>query len=474
MAKKNMLKPAKLTAEQSANFSSAKKITQQDKSVKLDENEAKIVEQIDIQDQKITSNDNTDNKKDIVEGQGAVTEKIEKEENEGLGLSKDIVDEKIKEALETQNPKKRRRSQIINICLLIFNLIFMVIIIRNLINSVGEDGASLSSVIETQGNKLWWLVGGVLVYCIYVFVQVLMYKVLIRDFTGKNRWWLSYDVAVIGKYYEEATPFGVGGQPMQIVKLAQSDISPGVSTSIPIIKLIMNTAVNALLALIFFIFFLPRIPLTTPFNDILLIIFEILGVIGLIITVIITLFMFIISSGTLFTRSFISGILRIGYKLKIVKNYRKTYKKLLNQVAEYKLSMSYLWKHKALLVKMLILCLLECLTYGSFAYFVVMAFLGPSGADMSPVLFLVVCITKYYICSMASSFIPLPGGTGLVEIAFIFLFGMNVGNNIVWALLAWRFLSYYLILIHGFTHEIGQIIYKFAKNNKKLKKKKVE
>lgn len=466
MLEKKKFKSAKTDVKNSPIFSPAKEFSKKKKNIEKKSNESSNLNN----ELNLIENDseiNIDEKSALNKNQTEVN-KIEC----GLGLSQEIVDEKMKEALETQSPKKRKKSTIINACLLIFNLIFMFFIVKNLISSVGEDGSSLSSVIKMQGDRLWWLAGGVLAYIFYMFIQTIMYKVIIRDFTGRNRWWLSYDVAITGKYYDNVTPFAVGGQPMQIVKLAQNDISAGVSTSIPIIKMIMNTAVNAFVALIFFIFFLPKIPLTTPFNDILLLIFEILGVIGLVITVLLVVFMFFISSGTLFTRSFISGLLRIGYKLKIIKNYRKTYKKVLNQVAEYKLSMSYLWKHKALLFKMIFLCLLECLSYASLSYFVIMAFLGPDGAGMSPILFLIICITKYYICSMASSFLPLPGGTGLIEIAFIFLFGMSVGNNIVWALLSWRFLSYYLILIHGFIHEVGQIAYNISKNNK-LKKKKV-
>jgi hypothetical protein len=394
-----------------------------------------------------------------------VSQNLDNASVDGLGLSQEIVEEKMKQALETQTPKKRKKSLIVNLCLLLVNLVFMFFIVKNLISDVGDSNFGL--IIKTQGSKLWWLVGGVLIYCVYIFAQTTMYHVLIKDFTGKSRWWLSYDVAIVGKYYDDITPFAVGGQAFQIVRLTKNGVSAGVATSIPIIKMIINTAINAFVAVLFFVFGMPLIPSSSTLNSLLLLIFEILGVIGLIITVLVVLFMFLVSSGSLFTRSFISGLLRAGYKLKIVKNYRKTFKKVLNQVSEYKLSMSYLWKHKKLLFKMILLCLVECLSYAVIPYFVVMAF--AQNIELSPILFLVVCIAKYYISSMASSFIPLPGGTGLIEIAFIFLYSTTVGDNIVWALLVWRLLSYYLIIIHGFVHELGKIGYNFVKNSKRRK-----
>ncbi len=391
-----------------------------------------------------------------------IGELTEAEKDLDMGLSEEHVQEKLKEVMDSQTPKKRRKNTIISLCLLAVNIVFMVFIIRTLISNIGD--ISITDMINSQGKKLWWLVGGIFVYLLYMLAQTLMYLVLIKDITGKRRIGLAYDVAVVGKYYDNITPFAVGGQPMQIVRLSTNGISPGVSTSIPIIKLMINSAVNMVVALLFFIFGLPRIPLTTPFNDLLLIILEILGVIGLIITVFVVLFMFLMSTGNFVTRSLVSGFIRIGYKLKIVKNYRLTLKKVMGQVAEYKSSMHYLRKRKIVLLKMILLSLMECLTYAIMPYFVVMAFMGP--LNMSPILFLVICITKYYICSMASSFIPLPGGTGLMEISFIFLFGIVVNENIVWALLLYRFVSYYFIIIHGFAHELIKIFKGIYKNRK--------
>lgn len=387
------------------------------------------------------------------------------DKNSEIGISQEYAEEKIKQAMESQSPKKKRKSTIINLCLLLVNIVFMVYIIKGLISNVGDS--NFLSVAKTQGSKMWWLAGGAGIYILYMLAQVLMYHVLIKDITGKKRFGLAYDVAVVGKYYDNLTPFAVGGQPMQIIRLAKSGISAGVSTSIPIIKMMLNSSMNMILAVLFFVFGIPQIPNTTPLNDMLLILLVILGVIGLIITVIVVVFMFLIASGNLITRSFISGVLRIGYKLKIVKNYRESFKKFLNQVAEYKASYNFMIKNKKTLFKMLGLCLMECLTYAVMPYFVVQAF--AVNVDMNAALFFLVCLSEYYICTMASSFIPLPGGTGLMEISFIFLFGIVVGDNIVWALLAWRILSYYMILAHGFIHELIHIGKNFVKNKRELK-----
>ena len=114
--------------------------------------------------------------------------------------------------------------------------------------------------------------------------------------------------------------------------------------------------------------------------------------------------------------------------------------------------------------------LIEILALASIPFFVTLALTDITFvSNYAMISFWAECLVKYYICYFASAYIPLPGGTGLMEIAFIFLFGVTVSENIVWALLAWRFLSYYLIILHGFIHELRHIIVNLIKNRKKRK-----
>ena len=369
--------------------------------------------------------------------------------------------EKLKNAMEAQNPKKKKKSMILNLCLLAVNIVFMVFIVKNMLTSL--DG-NILDVFKMQGSKLWWLVGDIIAYLVFIFVQVLSYKILINSLAKNNSTALAYDTAIVGRYYDNVTPMAVGGQPMQIVVLANHNVNATVATGLPLIKLMINTAISSILSLVFFIFGFPMFQTSTPLNGILVLLLEIFGIIGLIISLIIAVLIFLVSSGKLITKSFVSFVLRLGYKMKFVKNYRKSYRKLMSQVEEYKFSMQYLLSNKKILFKLLTLNLIENLVYALMPYFVVMAFI--SEMSVSPLSLLFLCVAKYYLCTMASSFIPLPGGTGMMEISFIVLFGMTVGNNVVWALLGWRFFSYYLILIHGFIHELIKIFKNISKNKK--------
>lgn len=421
--------------------------------------------QINLETEEINFSDD----KNIDSGEMEIKKDSEDSSEQKLEISDDFAEEKLSEVMSSQKPKNKKKSTIVTIILLLINIGFMIFIVSGLVNKVGEQ--NFFEYIKSQGSRLWWLVGGVGCYALYMFSQTIMFHTLVKNITGKSQWKLSYNVGVTGKYYDNVTPFAIGGQPMQIVTLSKSGISPGAATSIPLIKMLINGLVSTLLALLFFIVGLSKIAPTNSFFAFLFIIFEILGVIGLVITLFGSLFMIILSTGSLFTRSLVAWIVKMGYKLKLVKNYRATLKKWLGQVNEYKASGKFLIKNKKVLLKMILYSCLESLSYAGISFFVVMAFIDPTYMlenNITIWFILLSCIVKYYICSMAGSYIPLPGATGLMEIAFIALYGEFVGDAIVWALLTWRIISYYFILVHGFINEISKI----AKNVSKSKREK--
>ena len=69
------------------------------------------------------------------------------------------------------------------------------------------------------------------------------------------------------------------------------------------------------------------------------------------------------------------------------------------------------------------------------------------------------------LIDLASSFIPLPGGTGMSEVSFTIVFGNLFPNGTAfWGLLLWRFMTYYSYLVQG----IGVTIYDYVWGDKKL------
>ena len=68
------------------------------------------------------------------------------------------------------------------------------------------------------------------------------------------------------------------------------------------------------------------------------------------------------------------------------------------------------------------------------------------------------------LIELASGFVPLPGGTGMSEVAFVLVFeNLFPTGTVFWGLLLWRFMNYYIFLIQG----LFVIIYDYVRGNKK-------
>ena len=387
-------------------------------------------------------------------------------------IDEDLAREKLSEAMESEKPKKKRKSIITNLVFLVINICVLGFIINACLKET--DGMPLSDIISAQGSRLWWLLGGLILFFIVYFADSMIFFFLVRKSTGKSRFFTCYKVSAVGKYFDSITPFSVGGQPSQIINLTRAGISPGIATSIPIIKLIIYNIVYTFVLLAFFIFGIPFLPTSSSLNELLLVLFKIVAAIGIIVTAITSIVFVLIGSGKIIGRAFVRWVVKIGYRLRIVKDYRKSYNKIMKQVLEYQTSIAYLKKHKGTLAVCIVFCLLEIFAYFSIPFTVVMAF---SSIEITSAVgfmtLLCVCITKFIICQMAAVVVPLPGGTGMMEFSFIAMFGVSslIGNSyIVWGLLAWRFFTYYFTIIQGFVISTADSIARMVKSKNLTKK----
>jgi len=417
-------------------------------------------------DQNVDQRQNSDNKIENVET-------IQNYEVSKVNYDEEVIEGRLEEAKEAETPKKKKKSRIVNTIFLIINICLMVFIVNGFLGSLG-DGADLVTVLQKQGDRLWWLAIGLVLYIVFILGETCVFSSLIKGTTGKRRPYLSYRVATIGKYYDNITPFSVGGQPFQIVTLTKDGLSAGISTSLPIIKLIVYNIVYTIVILTFFIFGIPMV--FEGFHDLgrfLMILLIAVAIIGLIITAISGFLFILIGNGKIVGRTLARWVVKVGYRLRIVKDYRKTYNKIMMQVREYQNSMDFLKRNKLVMVKCIIYTLIEIIAYFTIPVVCVLAF---SEAQELTFTFWVVCMTKIFICQMAAVILPLPGGTGMMEIGFILVFGSVdvLGNSAAWGLLAWRILTYYVLILHGFIQTIADNIVSNCKSRRLEKLSKID
>lgn len=407
-----------------------------------------------------------ENQDTVLDGQMSVFEDVS-----GAIIDESAARERLEEAIESEKPKKKKKSIITNLIFLAINLCVLGFIISACLNEAG--GVPLSKIISNQGSKLWWLVLGLGLFFIKCLADTMMFFCLIKKSTGKNRFFLSYKVSAVGKYFDAITPFSVGGQPSQILNLARAGLTPGVASSIPIIKLIIFNIVYTVLILITLVVGVPFLPVSSSLNNLLFVLFKIFAYLGLFFTALTSVLFFLIGGGKIIGRSAVRWLVRTGYKLRIVKDYRKTYNKIMGQVLEYQSSMKYLHQHKGTLAWCILFGAIDVIAHFAMPFAIVMAF-SPNNIVSATEIFTIlgISICKFVVCQMAAVVIPLPGGTGMMEFSFIALFGVSslIGStNIVWGLLAWRFLTYYFTILQGFIISTVDTIVRITRARKEMK-----
>lgn len=392
--------------------------------------------------------------------------KTKRNKKADVNLDNDIVKQKFEESVVYESKKKKRKSIFTNLILLAINIALVVFIASALVKNA-ED-ASLSALVNAQGSRLNFLWYALLFFIIYMLLDATIVSLLVKKTTGKFRPWLSFKSCANSRYYEAVTPLAVGGQPAQIVSLAKGGVSPGIATTIPLIKTTLINFVVVLIALANFVFVGPTIRFDNGFIDILCSLLKILAYIGIIINILYLTFMIIVANSKVIGRSLARGVIKVGYKLKIVKNYRESYNKIMRQVFEFQNSMEYLKKNFGFMVGSVLILIFQQLAFASVPFVVSIALSNIEFVNFGAVLlFWLQCVAKYYICYMAASFIPLPGGTGMNEIAFVILFVPIIGSNfIVWGFLAWRLFTYYATILQGICFVIADTIAAGVKKDK--------
>lgn len=409
-------------------------------------------------DEKSQKNLSSEVEKQLNDIAGDVDElKVVDADNEQI-ISEEVVKDKLEEVATKTAPGKRLKNTISSIILLVVNIVLVYLLASSLLKNSGVT--SISSLIEVCGTRLNFLWGAVVCFVLVMLADTLFIGLILKTTTKKFRLGLSYKASAVGKYYEAITPFCAGGQPAQIVYLSKHKVAPGIATSVPIIRVTLINFATIFVSLFLFVFHVPNITGGNGFIDILIGILEILAYIGLIINTLYFIAVFIIANSKVVGRTLARTMVRVGYKLKIFKDYRSAYKKIINQVTEYRNSIDYLKRHWVALLFSIVLVLIEILALASIPFFVTLGLADISFVGFAGVFkFWAECLVMYYICYFASSYIPLPGGTGMMEIAFVILFSGSIGSSFVaWGFLLWRFASYYSTIIQGFILTIFDTI----------------
>ena len=301
----------------------------------------------------------------------------------------------------------------------------------------------------------WWLLGAVLCMVMFWLSETCALHVLLRRFYGKEPFMDSLSANMGGQYFSAITPFSTGGQPFQVYYLSKKGRDVGVTASALLIKFLIYQTALVLLSTVLLIVKWDFFKRTVP-NFVWLV------VVGYVVNLSVLVIMTVIGRFKGIADHICRLLIKIGAKLKIVKNKEETLAAAEENLAHFHDTFGKMFKNLPTVILCFIFSTLQLLFYFSVSYFVYRAFgLNEVG--------LVTIIGAQGFVMMVSSFVPIPGAGVGAEASFSLFFSSFYPEEgqLALAVILWRFISFYLTIIVGvfFAMRIGK-----AKKESRLRK----
>lgn len=324
------------------------------------------------------------------------------------------------------------------ILVIVFILINVAVIAITAASEFGNS-ANASALSEVKIN--WWLlIPATICFIVAILLEIGKYVLMMKemspnkkDFDIKKARKVARRTVLLGKYYDNVTPAAVGGQPFQIYYMHKNGNLPsGLATTIPIIGMISGQIGFIIIAVICFLFG------SLSINNAALIATACFGLLFY------SFWPIAVMLATFLPKAmaeFIKAGVKLLAKMHIVKDKDAVIQKTEYEVNEYAKSVRKILKKKGLFLKTILMSIGFNGLVAMIPFFVLAAFGGE--VDFLPCFVTTVAITS------AVYFVPTPGNAGAAEGTFFVVFSALSEGYVFWAMLVWRFFSYYIYIIMG-------------------------
>ncbi|MBQ8074539.1 MAG: flippase-like domain-containing protein [Oscillospiraceae bacterium] len=241
----------------------------------------------------------------------------------------------------------------------------------------------------------------------------------------------AFETVALGKYYDSITPTGGGGQPFQIYWLHLRGYSARESAVIPASGFITRQLAAVVLALIVFACQRKVEPEAIRYT----------AYAGLFFCAIPPTVEIAFSLHPGAIKALLARLLKLGEKIHLVKDYEKTLETVIGTLTQYQDGFQLIAGKAGLLIGLMVLSLICRAALCSIPFFVLKALGCP--ADYLRIF----CMTVYIYAAV--TLIPTPGNSGVSEGAFYLVFSEVGSSGTFWAMLLWRLICYYSLLLIG-------------------------
>lgn len=284
-------------------------------------------------------------------------------------------------------------------------------------------------------NKIWLLLSFVFLFGYYI-LRSLSISTLAKNFNKEYTFKDAFRLILETNFFHAITPFASGGQPYEMYALNKKNIKLSDCMSIATGDFIVYQIALVLLGII-----------ALASNSIFKIIdngfIRYLVNLGFIVNTIVIISLFVISLSKKLGKMIANFCINILHGIRIIKDKEKLQKKFHDYIHEFNSGSKILYKNKTNFILLIIS------QFVALALFYLVPFCLLIGMGINHIYILKCIIIMAYVM-LVGSFVPIPGGTGGLEYAFVIFFGKYITGPIInGVMLLWRFITYYFGMILG-------------------------
>ena len=349
---------------------------------------------------------------------------------------------------KTEKPKRKKWMRIA--AAVVFVLLNAIVLFFTARNDFSKEAPPISGA-PFQGRNLLFLFCAIGCLLLAIAAETTKFLLMMHRLGERVSLRTAFETTVLGKYYDYITPSGVGGQPFQIWNLHAKGYSSGAASAMPLASFVMMQFGFVLIALLVFIFNNGAVDTVA---------IRIAAYVGLVAYMIVPIMIVLSAISPAASAKVVNYFVKIGAKIRIIKRPEHTAARAENALLRYSDSLKTIAKSPALLVALFLFSVLYQASLCSIPYFVVHMFGGRLGFVQS----LSMCVYVYFSVTI----VPTPGNAGAAEGSFYILFNQLDTSGLFWAMLIWRFLTYYVFLV------MGLLIYAVRALERLLKRRRTE
>lgn len=383
---------------------------------------------------------------------------------------KTIADEALKsfESTPIEAPKKKKFGWVGTVLL----LAVIAVGIYLMFSIVGEMGEMKSLGEVIAGSDWRYFLISIVVLLGILFFDWMKYAVIMKTTTGKFSPRTTLKVSLLGKFYDNVTPFAAGGQPMQIYYLHKKGYSGGISSAVVLIKYFANMFCWTLICLLLMAF--NTGVLAGMGDDAWQKTIMIAAWIGLFVNMLLPMMVVVFAIFPKVAHALTSFAVNIGYKVKIVKDKEKSMAKAQKTVSDFRNGFKVMSRSPLGFIALILCCVCEVLLTYSLPFFVLNTFSAlPAGEGGFGMLITVMALNVY--AAQSVTVVPSPGNSGALEVVITKAFAAVVTvAALPWAVLTWRFAVYYVYILIGIGLTVFEFIRKLVRARRAKKQERTD